>query len=268
MLVLSLFPGAGLCEYGFTRKGDTVVRGPDKLWGQDIKDFKGMEGKFDLIIGGPPCQLFSRGNISGKGVNLIPEFMRVFEECKPRYAVMENVILAQKASPDWPYVDIIDSDIGGLTKRKRRFWFYGLPPAPKPVHDKEKYKAAAYSVLASSRSNRGKSWAIKYFSHYQPDEAAKLQGFPGLEKEIMEAATAVAIPKGVDKKTYPQRYPDEAAELQGFKELDEVIMSAFPRGMSKTSKEYLAVHLLGNGWTKAMSIYIADWIHYYNEKAS
>src|SRR2546430_12673163 len=36
-----------------------VVRGPDLLWGGDIRRFHPPAGKFDGVIGGPPCQLFS-----------------------------------------------------------------------------------------------------------------------------------------------------------------------------------------------------------------
>ena len=39
MLVLSLFPGIGLLDMAFEEEGFTVVRGPDSLWGGDIKRF-------------------------------------------------------------------------------------------------------------------------------------------------------------------------------------------------------------------------------------
>ena len=36
-LVLSLFPGIGLLDMAFELEGFCVVRGPDVLWGGDIK---------------------------------------------------------------------------------------------------------------------------------------------------------------------------------------------------------------------------------------
>lgn len=58
-LVLSLFPGIGLIDRAFEEQGFVVVRGPDVLWGGDIRNFHPPAGKFDGVIGGPPCQTFS-----------------------------------------------------------------------------------------------------------------------------------------------------------------------------------------------------------------
>jgi DNA (cytosine-5)-methyltransferase 1 len=55
-LVLSLFPGIGLLDMAFEQEGFCVVRGPDLLWGGDVKRFHPPAGKFDGVIGGPPCQ--------------------------------------------------------------------------------------------------------------------------------------------------------------------------------------------------------------------
>jgi len=94
-LVLSLFPGIGLLDRAFELEGFCVVRGPDLLWGGDIKTFPPPAGVFDGVIGGPPCQVFSvlkRLNPkAGKHGNLIPEFERVVGEVRPRWFVMENV---------------------------------------------------------------------------------------------------------------------------------------------------------------------------------
>lgn len=57
-LVLSLFPGIGLLDLAFEEEGFCVVRGPDLLWGGDVRRFHPPAGKFDGVIGGPPCQLY------------------------------------------------------------------------------------------------------------------------------------------------------------------------------------------------------------------
>ncbi len=97
-LVLSLFPGIGLLDMAFELEGFCVVRGPDVLWGGDVRRFHPPAGKFDGIIGGPPCQVFSRlahmvrhNGLTPKFGNLIPEFERCVIEAAPRWFLMENV---------------------------------------------------------------------------------------------------------------------------------------------------------------------------------
>jgi DNA (cytosine-5)-methyltransferase 1 len=97
-LVLSLFPGIGMLDMAFEQEGFCVVRGPDVLWGGDIRNFHPPAGRFDGVIGGPPCQEFSRlsfmvkanGNTPAFG-NLIPEFERCVRVSRPSWFVMENV---------------------------------------------------------------------------------------------------------------------------------------------------------------------------------
>ena len=97
-LVLSLFPGLGLLDHAFEMEGFTVVRGPDVIWGGDIRRFSPPAGRFDGVIGGPPCQSFSslvhlvRANgHEPKFGNLIPEYERCVSEAQPAWFVMENV---------------------------------------------------------------------------------------------------------------------------------------------------------------------------------
>jgi DNA (cytosine-5)-methyltransferase 1 len=96
-LVLSLFPGIGLLDRAFEDEGFCIVRGPDTLWGGDIRRFRPPAGVFEGVIGGPPCQAFSRlvHIVIAKGQtpaeNLIPEYERCILEAQPQWFVMENV---------------------------------------------------------------------------------------------------------------------------------------------------------------------------------
>ena len=97
-LVLSVFPGIDILGRAFEEEGFCVVRGPDVLWGGDIRAFHPPAGVFEGVIGGPPYQEFSPlvNLMKAKGVkprhpNLIPEFVRVVSEAKPSFFVMENV---------------------------------------------------------------------------------------------------------------------------------------------------------------------------------
>jgi len=133
-LVLSLFPGIGLLDMAFEEEGFCVVRGPDLLWGGDIRRFHPPAGKFDGVIGGPPCQLFSimryiNPKAGQKHGNMIPEFERVVAEAAPEWFVMENV--RDAPLPGVPGYQVRsqmvrDVWVGGETLRYRRFSF-GTP---------------------------------------------------------------------------------------------------------------------------------------------
>lgn len=97
-LILSLFPGIGLLDMAFESEGFTVVRGPDYLWGGDVRKFHPPDDRFDGVIGGPPCQAFSALSeiVRARGYepkfgNLIPEFERCVLEAAPGWWLMENV---------------------------------------------------------------------------------------------------------------------------------------------------------------------------------
>lgn len=98
-LVLSLFPGIGMLDAAFEELGYCIVRGPDSIWGGDIKGFMPPCAVFGGIIGGPPCQPFSRlrhilqsNGYDVVGENLIPEFERCIQEAQPNWFIMENVL--------------------------------------------------------------------------------------------------------------------------------------------------------------------------------
>jgi DNA (cytosine-5)-methyltransferase 1 len=137
MLVLSLFPGIGLLDMAFEAEGFCVVRGPDLLWGGDVREFRPVWGKFDGVIGGPPCQAFSRlrhiveANGYQTAPNLIPEFERCINESRPDWFLMENVPDAPE--PEVPFYAVQsqmvrDVWVGGETNRTRRFSFGSREP--------------------------------------------------------------------------------------------------------------------------------------------
>lgn len=97
-LILSLFSGIGLLDKAFKERGFTVVSAGDIIYGQDIREFNGIKGKFDGIIGGSPCQDYSglkrvKGTYSDEMIN---EYIRVVKECEPNWWLLENV----KGVPD------------------------------------------------------------------------------------------------------------------------------------------------------------------------
>ena len=96
-LILSLFTGVGLLDRAFREAGFTVVSAGDLVYGQDIRDFKGIKGRFDGIIGGSPCQTFSDANRDRPlgenhyGFQMIDEYRRIVKECDSSWYLFENV---------------------------------------------------------------------------------------------------------------------------------------------------------------------------------
>ena len=93
-LVLSLFPGIDLLGRGFEMEGFSVVRGPDPIFGGDIRDFHVPAGRFNGVIGGPPCQQFSRSNrnpVTARGVDMLDQYARLVIESGCEWWLMENV---------------------------------------------------------------------------------------------------------------------------------------------------------------------------------
>lgn len=131
-LILSVFPGIGLFDMAFDELGFCVVRGPDILWAGDIKKFHPPAGRFDGLIGGPPCQHWSSLAQLVRAVHgpeavapdLIPEFERCVDEAAPAWFVMENVPRAPAARVPGYHVHDFLYDCrwtGAEQSRRRRF---------------------------------------------------------------------------------------------------------------------------------------------------
>ena len=76
----------------------------------DVTKIEFIASKIDLLIGGSPCQGFS---FAGKQLNfddprskLFFEFVRLVNECKPKYFLLENVVMKKE------YEDIITEYLG------------------------------------------------------------------------------------------------------------------------------------------------------------
>jgi DNA (cytosine-5)-methyltransferase 1 len=127
-LVLSLFPGIDLLGRGFELAGFCVVRGPDLIYGGDIRSFHCAPGRFDGVIGGPPCQDFSGLNRSpGKdGMEMLGEYCRVVSEAAPDWFLMENIArVPDIAIPDYSVqrFDLNARECGMKQSRLRHFQF-------------------------------------------------------------------------------------------------------------------------------------------------
>jgi len=188
-LVLSLFPGIGLMDMAFEQVGFCVVRGPDLLWGGDVREFHPPQGRFDGVIGGPPCQMFSTASRLRPGIvreNLIPEFERCVGEAGPAWFLMENVRGAPIPAVDGYQVHSIllnNRWLGEEQNRVRRFSFgtrdgrkLVIPADALVLLENSRYE---YCVTAHDHtggnwegSARGKGRSVREMIHLQglPDD--------------------------------------------------------------------------------------------------
>lgn len=164
-LVLSLFPGLGMLDHAFTLEGCCVVRGPEWIFGADVREFHPPSGVFDGIIGGDPCQSHSALSnlVRAKGLepsfpDLTPEFVRIVEEARPGWFLRENVPNAPDMKPTGYDVrsfllDLSTLDSGDGTgheqMRRRRFWF-GVRDAECP--DIRRWIRFAFTILPELES--------------------------------------------------------------------------------------------------------------------
>jgi len=196
-LVLSLFPGIGLLDMAFEEEGFCIVRGPDLLWGGDIRRFHPPAGAFDGVIGGPPCQAFSglANLMRVRGVeseNLIPEFERVVGETQPEWFLMENVSAAPLPTVAGYIVkDVLLNNrwLGEHQNRVRRFSFGthdGRPIHPRlAALEPVEWEHAVTAAHAGDRRVRAKG----RIARYSIARARELQGLPA---NFLEAAPFTA----------------------------------------------------------------------------
>lgn len=181
-LVLSLFPGIGLLDMAFEEEGFCVVRGPDLLWGGDIHHFHPPAGRFDGVIGGPPCKCFSPlANVvravhgeASVAPNLIPEYERVVALVRPGWFLMENVERAPLPAVAGYVVrdEIVNNRwCGGEQNRVRRFSF-GTPDGRRLPVMTEALEPAEFKPAVTTNSG-GRRKVISF------DDSGRVRGRPG-----------------------------------------------------------------------------------------
>ena len=149
MNVLSLFDGMSCGQIALNRAGVsydkyyaseidkhaikvTQTNYPKTIQLGDVTKIKGSDlPKIDLLIGGSPCQGFS---FSGKQLNfddprskLFFEFVRLVKELKPKYWLLENVVMKKEFEKTISeYLGVqpikINSSLVSAQNRKRLYW--------------------------------------------------------------------------------------------------------------------------------------------------
>lgn len=199
-LVLSIFPGIDLLGRGFEAEGYCVVRGPDILWGGDIRTFDVPANRFDGVIGGSPCQDFSGANRNPTGYSseMLSEFVRVVSSARPAWFLLENVPRVPDVVIDGYSVQRLDlnaRECGMRQVRLRHFQFGSLdgsvisPIRVAPVGRPERIALATEGAKVFRRS-----WA----------DFCELQGLPrdfdlssmSIKEKYKAVGNGVPIPMG------------------------------------------------------------------------
>ena len=212
-LVLSLFPGVDLLGMAFEQEGFCVVQGPDVIFGRDVRDFHPPAGRFDGVIGGPPCKGESNlAKLNGRpGESMAGEFWRVVREADPVWYVMEAVLshgaiwtrcqcceayqcrlhrrhAFECACPEiaeWgnlspyvpPHVTALSPRWLGEEQSRKRYFHSNLPLAPHIEVVTFEPVAFSYAVRAANRRG-AKGTVIDGQASYSLVEMKRLQGLP------------------------------------------------------------------------------------------
>jgi len=198
-LVLSLFPGADLLGRGFESAGFVTVRGPDTLLGQDVRSLSlcSVTGAFEGIIGGPPCQDFSRARRrppTGYGDEMLVQFCWRVVEAQPDWYLVENV-------PNCPTLvihgytvqrfNLFASEFGCPQLRNRSFQFGSRDGVPLVIvrrTQSQKIKPAA--MASDGEHGRRKNFA----DHCEQQGLPRNFDLPGLSRSAKFRAVGNGVP--------------------------------------------------------------------------
>jgi len=176
-LVLSTFPGIDVLGMGFEDAGFCVVKTGDPMFGQrGVEEFHPPPGKFDGVIGGPPCKGDSLlAHLNGdRSITYFEEFCRILDEVRPIWWLMEAVR---------PHPEL---DLGHILKLSPR-WLGEKQSRVRYFHsniDLEQYVRVSLfenhvynrAVLAGHGGAYGSTY--RGMTKYTLEQAAILQGLP------------------------------------------------------------------------------------------
>lgn len=184
MKILSLFDGVSCARVALKRAGISVdiyyasevdeyaLKISRKNWKDiaflgDVRGIKLLEGHgIDLLIGGSPCQDLSiakknRKGLDGERSGLFWEYVRILNEVKPKYFILENVASMPKEAKQLITKTLgvepimINASLVSAQNRKRLFWT-NIPNVTQP----EDRGILLKDILESGESDRLKSYCI------------------------------------------------------------------------------------------------------------
>jgi site-specific DNA-cytosine methylase len=217
-----------------------------------ITELKGSDlPKIDLLFGGSPCQSFSRaGDNTGfdGSSKLFWEFVRVLNEIKPTYFLLENVIMKK----EWE--DVITEALGVkpieitsakfVPQARRRLYWTNIPNVTQP-------KQSEYNVLDfidgdGFPTSCGIDRVFKRKEIFNTLTATYWKGIRGSSRP------AVSIREGfldADREAHRMLTPTECERLQ-------TVPIGYTDCVAKTNR----YKMLGNGWTVDVIAHIFSFL--------
>jgi len=272
MNVLSLFDGMSCGQIALNRLGIkydkyfaseideyaikvTQHNYPETIQIGDVLNVKGSDlPQIDLMFGGSPCQGFS---FAGKQLNfddprskLFFEFVRLKEELKPKYFLLENVIMKneyQKVITDHIGVEPIEIvSTKFVPQARRRLYWTNIPNINQP--EQINYNVNDFIDEPGFPSSCGVDRVFKKKKVFNTLTATYWKGIRG------SGRPAVSTKEGFlddDRTVHRMLTPNECERLQ-------TVPLDYTKCVSKTQR----YKMLGNGWTVDVIAHIFKNIEY------
>ena len=219
--VLDLFSGIGGFSLGLERAGMETVAFCEfdkhaqkvlkKHWPhipihEDVRELDGKQyrGSVDVVCGGFPCQDLSNSGLQkgfgGERSSLYREMLRIIGECRPRYAIFENVTgLLTGDNGRWFAKFLYDlAEIGfdaewhcieagyvGAPHRRNRVWVVAYPNARRELKNKEIFTGWDSTLTSFNASADPKGWN---------DRVSKQESTERQESKPRESSSGIKIP--------------------------------------------------------------------------
>lgn len=237
---------------------------PNTIQLGDVREIKAENlPKIDLLIGGSPCQDFSRGNATRDGLQglksgLFFEYLRLLNELKPKYWLLENVIMS-----DADYMIIsdyvgtepvrINSALVSAQLRDRLYWtnigpeyrdLFGNRKSaiPQPKDKKIKLK----DILTDGYTDREKSRALL------ESDSRPLRTLEKMWHRYDSTCFTTVVFESSDL--------DWKKGLRYLNQIELERLQTIPEGYTSLLKRNDAACLLGDGWTADVIAHIVGFI--------
>lgn len=231
----------------------------------------------DLLIGGSPCQGFS---FAGAGLNfederskLFFEFVRLKNELKPKYFLLENVKMKQE------FQDIISEQLGvkpilinsslvSAQNRERLYWT-NIPVIGQPIdkgillkdiiEDGQVLKDKSQTILAKSMIKRNKQ-GILILKNIYPKKGQNGNVYSIFGKCKTLSAGVGIKGNGIGSSNAPKI---ESINSDGWRKLTPLEcerLQTVPDGYTKYVSDTQRYKALGNGWTVDVISFIFSFL--------